>query len=152
MVKLSSGRRRVQYIYPAHVGYDEPLDANNCSVRALSNATGLPYEISFKAFERIGRRAFKGVSIKQCHEAYTDAGGRLIDVYGATRQAASFTLMTGILPMQSMTLKTLLLTLPAKGRYIAVITRHALAIVDGVIVDTGPSKALSRVTALYKFE
>lgn len=152
MVKLSRGRRRALYIHPAHVGYDEPLDANNCSVRALSNATGLPYEISFKAFQSVGRRAFKGASIMQCHEAYTDAGGRLIDVYGATRQAASFTAITGVLPMQSMTLKTLLLTLPAKGRYIAVITRHALAIVDGVIVDTGPSKALSRVTALYKFD
>lgn len=152
MVELSRGRRRALYIHPAHVGYDEPLDANNCSVRALSNATGLPYEISFKGFERVGRQTFKGASIKQCHEAYTDAGGRLIDVYGATRQAASFTLLTGVLPMQSMTLKTLLLTLPAKGRYIAVITRHALAIVDGVIVDTGASKALSRVTALYKFD
>ena len=152
MVKLSGGRRRAQYIHPAHVGYNEPLDANNCSVRALSNVTGLPYEISFKGFERVGRRTFKGASIIQCHAAYIDAGGRLIDVYGATRQAASFTAITGVLPMQSMTLKTLLLTLPKKGRYIAVITRHALAIVDGVIVDTGPSKALSRVTALYKFD
>lgn len=144
--------RRVKYIFPAHVGFDSDDDTRNCAVRALSNATGQPYARSFETFERLGRVKGNGADIVICHKAYLNAGGRLVDVYGLSLQAAHYAHFTGIDATQSMTLSKLLKTIPAKGRYIAVITRHALAIVDGVTIDTGGSKAGARVTALYKFD
>lgn len=144
--------RRVKYIYPAHVGFDSDDDTRNCAVRALSNVTGQPYVQSFEAFKRRGRVKGKGADIALCHDAYLDAGGLLVGVYGFSRQAAHYARFTGVDPVYGVTLDKLLKTIPSKGRFIAVITRHALAIVDGATIDTGGSKAGARVTALYKFD
>ena len=52
---------------------------------------------------------------------------------------------------QGMTLETFLERHP-KGRYVVVITKHALAVVDGTIVDMGKNRAGKRLMASYKFE
>lgn len=140
------------FIYPAHVGYDSPNDGNNCSVRALANVKGEPYALSFKTFEQLGRRSGRGSSVRQCHAAYIGAGGRLVNVYGVTKQATAFSALTGVYPSPGVTLGRLMLTLPKTGRYVALVTRHALAIVDGNVIDLDATKAHRRVTALYKFD
>lgn len=149
--RLERAERRL-FIYPAHVGYDSPGDGNNCAVRALANVKGEPYELSFKTFEQLGRRRSRGANVRQCHAAYIGAGGHLVNVYGVTKQAIAFSTLTGVYPSPGMTLGRLIATIPKTGRYVAIVTQHALAIVDGNVIDLNATKAHRRVTALYKFD
>lgn len=143
--------RKPRYIYPSHTGYIDD-DTNNCAVRALANATGKPLESAFMAFSRLGRRKHKGVDIPMLHNAYIDAGLSLMGVYGVTKQAIQFWMDTGEKPnSKGLTLGRLLTTIKP-GRYVAIVTRHAVAIVDNQIVDTGDLLANKRVTALYKLD
>lgn len=141
--------RQPKYIYPNHAGFIDD-DTNNCAVRALANVTGKPLESAFEAFSRLGRRKHKGVNIPMLHRAYIDAGLSLVGVYGLTKQAIQFWNDTGEKPhYRGLTLGRLLTTIKP-GRYVAIVTRHAVAIVDNQVVDTGELLANKRVTALYK--
>ena len=143
--------RQPKYIYPNHVGFIDD-DTNNCAVRALANASGEPLQWAFMAFQQAGRRKHRGASISMLHTVYTAAGLSLVGVYGGTKQAIQFWLETQQPPeYNGMTLGRLLTTIKP-GRYVAVVTGHAVAIVDNQVIDTGALLSNRRVTALYKVE
>jgi len=143
--------RQPKYIYPNHAGFVDD-DTNNCAVRALANASGEPLESAFMAFQRAGRRKHRGASISMLHAVYTAAGLSLVGVYGRTKQAIQFWFETRQPPdYNGMTLGRLLTTIKP-GRYVAIVTGHAVAIVDNQVIDTGELLANRRVTALYKLD
>lgn len=143
--------RQPKYIYPNHVGFIDD-DTNNCAVRALANASGETLDWAYTVFQRAGRRKHRGASISMLHAVYTAAGLSLVGVYGGTKQAIQFWLETQQPPeYNGMTLGRLLTTIKP-GRYVAVVTGHAVAIVDNQVIDTGALLSNRRVTALYKVE
>ena len=144
--------RQPKYIYPNHVGFIDDDDTNNCAVRALANASGETLEWAYTVFQRAGRRKHRGASISMLHAVYTAAGLSLVGVYGGTKQAIQFWLETKQPPeYNGMTLGRLLTTIKL-GRYVAIVTGHAVAIVDNQVIDTGALLSNRRVTALYKVE
>ena len=144
--------RQPKYIYPNHAGFVDDDDTNNCAVRALANTSGEPLEWAYTVFQRAGRRKHRGASIRMLHAVYTEAGLSLIGVYGRTKQAIQFWIETQQPPdYNGMTLGRLLTTIKP-GRYVAIVTRHAVAIVDNQVIDTGELLSNRRVTALYKLD
>ena len=144
--------RQPKYIYPNHAGFIDDDDTNNCAVRALANASGEPLQWAFMAFQRAGRRKHRGASIRMLHTVYSEAGLSLVGVYGLTKQAIQFWNDTGEKPhYRGLTLGRLLTTIKP-GRYVAIVTGHAVAIVDNQVIDTGELLANRRVTAVYKFD
>jgi len=144
--------RQPKYIYPNHAGFIDDDDTNNCAVRALANASGEPIERAFMAFQKAGRRKHRGANISMLHAVYTEAGLSLVGVYGRTKQAIQFWIETRQPPdYNGMTLGRLLTTIKP-GRYVAIVTRHAVAIVDNQVIDTGELLSNKRVTALYKLD
>lgn len=143
--------RQPRYIYPNHAGFIDD-DTNNCAVRALANASGETLEWAYTVFQRAGRRKHRGASIRMLHAVYTAAGLSLVGVYGRTKQAIQFWLETQQPPdYNGMTLGRLLTTIKP-GRYVAIVTGHAVAIVDNQVIDTGELLSNRRVTALYKLD
>ena len=143
--------RQPKYIYPNHAGFIDD-DTNNCAVRALANASGEPLQWAFMAFQQAGRRKHRGASIRMLHAVYTAAGLSLVGVYGRTKQAIQFWIETQQPPeYNGMTLGRLLTTIKP-GRYVAIVTGHAVAIVDNQVIDTGELLSNRRVTAVYKLD
>lgn len=115
------------FIYPVACGdlsaYGE---LNDCTVRALSNATGKTYQYAHAHMKRHGRKERTGVPIKPLHEAYVDAGLALQGVYGTTNRSTILEKVSGMKAVKGVTLEKILPSL--KGRYVVIITGHALAV------------------------
>ena len=113
-------------------------EKNDCSVRALKTAAGVPYADAHAMLAKIGRRARKGVTGSQLL-ALTN----LPHVYGYK--------VTSIgVPMFRRTLGSIMPTL-RQGRYMIIKTGHAIGCVDGVLHDIGTSGPGSRVRMILKF-
>jgi hypothetical protein len=109
-------------------------DNNNCTIRALSIASGIPYD---EAFE-IGRSAGR----KTGHGFYTH---KLMA--HARKNGIAFRKMN----YKSITLQKFL-SMGLVGRFIVKRRGHAFAIIGGVIHDTIVNPPLSRLTEIYKVE
>ncbi len=136
-------------IWPESKGQSSESEANDCTVRALANAAGWAYSEAHALLSKHGRRFKKGAPFSVYHRAYLEAGMCLLGLYGCTRRARGAAGVAAQTPGPGMTLETALRRMQA-GRYVVLITGHALAVVDGKIVDRGGTRAGSRVFAIYK--
>lgn len=142
------------YIVPKSGGYIPAdfgiVEKNDCAVRAIANVGAYPYPMALKLMAQEGRPRGRGTPWDTLHKVYTMAGAFDVTYYGERMRRLSEKRSVALRP-QSMTLETFLERHP-KGRYVVVITKHALAVVDGTIVDTGKNRAGKRLMASYKFE
>ena len=140
---------RKRLIYPVSQGATFEGETNDCTVRALANARGMPYTEARSVLAKHGRRRGRSAVSKVWHPAYTECAMDLVGVYGATKRARIVGRLLGVEPGPGMTLGTLLPRI-GPGRFIVMVTGHALAVVDGKIIDQGPCMAGSKVFAIYK--
>lgn len=113
--------------------YTAPVDwdKNDCSIRALAVACGVPYAVASVAFSVTGRRV-KGATeldiTSKLHEEFLD--------------------MTRVRSAEGMDLETFCLVAP-KGAYVVHKKGHAFAVIDGIVHDwestTKPSTMVLRV-------
>lgn len=138
------------FVYPVNAGVMTAAgEDNDCTVRALSNATGSTYEYAHAHLKRFGRENKVGMKIVPLYNAYKAAGLDLHGVYGTTRTAlvlADNTEDSAAKP--GITLAKLLPTL--KGSYIVIVTGHAFAVKDGKITDYMVNRGSKSVVAVYK--
>jgi len=144
----------MKYIVPKSIGYVPSdfgiVEKNDCAVRAIANVGAYPYPMALKLMAQEGRPRGRGTPWKALDKVYKSAGAFDITYYGermwwlSEKHKVSFR-------SQGMTLETFLERHP-KGRYVVVVTRHAVAVVDGAIVDLGRNKAGKRLMASYQFE
>lgn len=144
----------MRYIVPKDGGYI-PADfgiaeKNDCAVRAIANVGAYPYPVALRLMAQEGRRKGRGTPWKALDKVYKMAGAFDVTYYGERMRRLSQTHSVPFRP-QGMTLETFLERHP-KGRYVVVVTKHALAVVDGAIVDMGRNKAGKRLMASYQFE
>jgi hypothetical protein len=127
-------------------------EANDCTVRALANAAGLPYKLAHKIMARAGRENGKGLFFKQWHPVYTRLGFKLQAVYGTTKGARYIKQEIKTVPaLAGITLENLLPSLKT-GRYIVKQRGHVFALVDGKILDYGVNMAGTKIQAVYKLD
>lgn len=124
-------------------------EANDCTVRALSNASGMPYGEAHRALQRHGRVTGKGAPCTVWHRAYIKAGLSLVGAFGVTQGTKALQRIYKITPKKGTTLATIMPSL-SKGKFIVIITSHALAVVDGCLIDSHSSSGNKSVIAVYK--
>lgn len=110
------------------------VESNDCSVRAVSVASGLPYYKVHAAFTEAGRKAGKGVTVRMMIAA--------LEKLGIMKQQEGY-------PYQRPTLSSWLLINPT-GSWVIVKRDHAFAILDGVVHDNSPVGARSRVLFAFR--
>lgn len=124
-------------------------EENDCTVRALANASGMPYRLAHKILKAAGRKERNGMLTDQYHPVYERLGFTLESIHGTTNGAKYLSHKTGRTPQAGITLENLLPRI-GKGRFIIKIRGHVLAVVDGKVLDYGYNAAGSRVQAVYK--
>lgn len=130
-------------------GAHDPKESKDCTVRALANASGMPYGDAHKALQSKGRLTGQGCRVSVWHEAYTSNGLKFVGVYGRGNTAKGFIRVYPTKPFKGITLGALLPTL-GLGRFVVIITGHAIAVVNGSIIDIGGNNSKKSVVALYK--
>jgi hypothetical protein len=138
-------------IAPISIGKTSPSarEKDDCSVRALANAADIDYEDAHYCLKEHGRIFGEGVFFETYHRAYLSAGFELFGVYGTTNSAKYIKHKTKVQSKPGLVLSNLLPTIQ-DGAYIVMVSGHALAVIDGEIIDTERNKANKRVVAVYK--
>lgn len=124
-------------------------EENDCTVRALANAYGMPYKLAHKIMAKQGRKPKAGLHPMETHKALTRIGFSLQGVHGTTKKARFLAKALDCQPKAGTTLANLLSSI-GLGRYVVTIRGHALAIVDGKVLDYGNNLANSHVATVYK--
>ena len=152
------------FIQPVARGAWNPQDTNICTVRALANATGMPIKDAEDLLAKYGRERNKGTW--KFHRAYLEAGLSLIGVYGTTKQARNLYhyAVFGEKAHQSDSYASYLelnkkgctlgrfIQENQEGSYIVIVKGHALALIDGEVIDSHPTSAAKPVMMAYKVE
>lgn len=143
-------------IKSVRVGATSKSEKRDCVVRALSNAINLPYEQSHELIKTVGKREDrKAAHFHHFYIAYLQAGAKRISFFGSRGKKRS----EYILPVHSeyvsgvyrgMTLERAL-PMYHTGRYIFIIGGHALAVVDGQVIDKGSNRAGCHLEAVFSF-
>lgn len=109
-------------------------DSSNCTVRALAISAGIPYTKADEIITKAGRK-------RNC-------GFRSTKVMAAAKKN---NIKSRKLKYQSITIQKFLAK-HQEGRFFCCISRHAFAVVDGIIYDTVINKPLQRIRAVYQVE
>ena len=140
--------RKVQAVYRGATS-EKGNETRDCVVRALANAINMPYDNAHALLKKHGRKDRCGTYFHTMQSAYEEAGFVLNSVHGTTMAARATALMTGIKPEDGITLSKLLPKL-GFGEYIVNTTGHAVAVVNGKIIDTFDNPAGKRVITIFK--
>lgn len=123
-------------------------ERNDCTVNALAKVADLPYGAAYRYTELAGRRKNHGMFSRDIVKMW--ANGTLAN-YKVTEIPVGFsqTIRGGV---QRPTLADIRRRFP-KGRYYVIATGHAIAMKDGVILDSeSTAGARKRVLRLFHFE
>lgn len=132
-------------------GVTSSAESNDCTVRALANAADIPYEVAHRTLKKHGRKDRKGATFKTLHNAYEESGFRLTKICGDGKRARFAIRNVDNTPWaEGITFGKLLEQLPQSGEYIINVTGHAVAVVNGKVIDTFNNNARKRVVAVYK--
>ncbi len=111
-------------------------DTNNCTIRALSLAANIPYELADKIGIEAGRVRGKGMYTRDLMNQSLHHGIRFN--YSALK-----------LHKASITIGKFIERNP-KGRFVCRMSKHAFAVIDGVVHDSGSLKAGCRITDVWE--
>ena len=142
----------MQYIQPASTGATRSDESKDCSVRALATAASMHYDDAHDILAYHGRPDRKGANPSTLIGAYVEAGFTNITSFGTTKPARFYVNKFGnnITKTEAgITLKNFCKKYN-KGSYIVVYSGHALAVVDGAIIDKGANPANKRVILSFK--
>lgn len=120
-----------------------PNESKDCTVRALTHATGLPYDICHAVCRSYGRA--NGRAMGKWFQTMLEAERGIIPAFASKRFVRVFDRNRG----QRATLENW--TRCAKpGRYIVDIRQHVFAVIDGCIHDVFLSKSMQRVNYIWR--
>jgi hypothetical protein len=148
-ISLSNKLVNTMKIQPLNCGVKSVSEKNDCTVRALANAANLDYEKAHGLLAKHGRPACRGALCRTSHAAYIEAGLELIGVFGVTHRAAILSRIASRPRSAGMTLSRVLPRLNS-GRYVVLVTGHALAVINGQVIDSFASSGGKSVFAIYK--
>ena len=126
-------------------------EANDCTVRALANAYGMPYKLAHRIMGKAGRKQGKGPKLDIMHKTYTRLGFEIDRIHGETNAARYLWkyLAVGHTKYRGTTLGSIL-PLLSIGRFIVLIRGHVFAVVNGEVLDYGDNPTNCSVAAVYK--
>ncbi len=138
--------KTVQAVYRGATSTGETRD---CTVRALSNASGMHYDQAHELLKKHGRKNRRGAFFSTMLKAYAEADFVLESVHGTTNNARHAARIAKREASEGITLAKILPKL-GFGEYIVNVTGHAVAVVNGKLIDTFDNPAGKRVVAVFK--
>lgn len=143
------------YLNSHEVGYisDEfgIKDKNDCAIRAIANvSTGVSYVTLRQQMMDMGRRVNKGTPWHILDRVYREHGAKTTLLWGKAGRKMMRLVNYSAITEEGITLKRFVDTHPT-GRHIIIVRGHALALINGKIIDTFNNKAGKRVMASYYF-
>jgi len=123
-----------------HAGDRFAHETNDCTVNALTNVTGLPYPTCHAYLKAAGRRDKRGFRTYAHFGQRRDALGfrfTYIDLWDLCHSRVSLARLARLYP---------------KGDYLVCISRHALCMKNGTIIDSARSGSRSRVKSVWRVE
>ena len=141
-----------RYIHPVSSGTTDPTneDRNDCGLRAYCNVTGKSFKDAQIIFAKQGRKYKRGTPVLTLNRIMQNAGfkPKLMGSVGAVKYMEAFSELKSTGP--SRTIKSLLNDKEyQQGKHVFCIKDHALAVVDGKVLDTFSSSASARVYVVY---
>lgn len=122
-------------------GVSKNGEHNDCAVRAATNVLGLDYDDVHSVFKKNGRKDKKGTDINVFFKTFKELGFSYVGSFGKTKAARSVEFFSGCHFKvtkdhfnKSLTLGQFLKQVPF-GKYVVCISGHALAVIDGKIID-----------------
>ena len=103
-------------------------EANDCSVRALANATGHSYEDCHAVMKSLGRKDGQFMDMKMCAAGCFKMGGQLFIVES----------------LDDYRLK--------QGKYVVFVQQHCYALIDGEVVDTIELSSSAKLFGVFNFK
>ena len=141
----------MNYIKPIDFGESREGEARDCAVRALANAAIMDYDDAHEMLAYYGRTERRGTKHDVLFSSYLASGFRNVKVFGNTKSARFYARHYGNVidtVEDGMTLKNFCKKYN-KGRYIVVYSGHALAVVNGHIIDKFNNNANKRVILAF---
>ena len=123
-------------------------EAQDCTVRALANALDTNYDEAHAALRKHGRKHGKPCGHKVWHRAYSEAGLSLMNIYGTTAAARHLSRSLQQKATKGTTLGTLLKSIGC-GRFVVIVTGHAICVLDGQVIDKYSNLSNKSVVAVY---
>lgn len=141
----------MKYIQPVQFGPSRDDEVKDCAVRALASAAMMDYDDAHEHMAYHGRPDRRGTPANVLMGAYVDAGFTDVKVFGTTKGARFYNHNYSHLVTETnkgITLENFCKKYN-KGRYIVVYSGHALAVVNGQIVDKFSNAAGKRVILAF---
>lgn len=126
-------------------------EVDDCTVRALANATDLPYDECHELMQSYGRVNGETMCSAKMMKAYQSVGLKFVAAFGSTKSAMYNAAVFNCKRLPGRTLAKLLPELHT-GRYIVEIRGHVFAVVDGDVIDYGNISVAVSVAGLWKVE
>ena len=142
----------MEYIKSVATGATRSDETKDCSVRALSSAAEMHYDDAHELLAYHGRNERRGCNGATLMDAYSDAGFNDVTVFGTTKSASYYSrnFANKITKTENgITLRNFCKKYN-KGRYIVSYNGHALAVVNGEVIDRGSNPANKRVVIAFK--
>lgn len=108
-------------------------ETNDCAVKAISIACDVPYHVAHKAAAVYGRIARKGTYMSTTQATVSALGFSMVAVDSTARTVKSLDRDPAV----------------QKGHYMALVSRHILAVIDGKVEDWSEDTA-RRIKQVYK--
>ena len=137
------------YIEPISRGETREGEYNNCTARALANASLMDYDDAHELLAYYGRPDRRGCKAGVFVPAYAEAGFKKLYAVGDNKQARFVANKFDCTYVEKGLTLAKFCKLNPTGRFIVVYNGHALAVVNGNIVDTFSNKANKRVTMVF---
>ena len=147
------------YVQTSFAG-QQSVQRNDCATRAAVNATGIDYTQCDSILSKHGKKQNKGTAAGTVLKAYTELGLNLISVHGTTHRAGVYRRVSRSLGLdkqcsdgleRGISFGKLIDSGKLKnGKYVVVVTGHAVAVIDGTPIDTFRTAGGKSVVAIFK--
>lgn len=153
-------RTKSKQIIPASMGVNKwssghTNNRNDCVVRAFAVAKGVTYPESLEVFKGLYIPT-NGVFWRDAYRVFKQHGLLPKGVFGTTSHAKCFVNIVknnsdAVPHFKGCTVEKMLPALQ-EGKFIVCIREHALAVIDGDVIDYGPVNAGASVVAVFELQ
>lgn len=138
-------------IQPIATGAYKLGETKDCTVRALANASNMLYHEAHEILKKHGRKDRHGCFDRHWTPAYLESGFICKGAFGTTIKAVHFARDFNVPQYKGMNLKKAMQVF-SEGRYIFMIRGHAMAVIDGELIDTAGVLENSYVSVVFQFK
>lgn len=125
-------------------------ESNDCTVRALANSTGMTYDEAHFVMKSCGREDRKGARLCTVLNAFENLKLKPVFISANTEDGRYLRKHFNYQPWDDGISLGKAVKRFNKGRYIALVNSHVVALVDGALIDTFDNRSRQYLRALFE--